>query len=400
MSRFSRLLLLAALAVPLSARAAEPAPAVAFGPKGVGLADASGKNTLTFGLRLQPRFVATLDGDPTAPDADAVSDVGFRLRRALLLAEGSVAGRLRFRLRVDAARAQRVVDGDGRDRLLARPVLDDAQAVYVVAEPLEIAVGQFKVAYTAQEAISDTALAFPERALPGEGLTAGDVDVDGFSRARDVGVQVQGRAAGRRLEWQVGAFNGDGANAWPPADTGGLYAARVQVAPLGELAYDELDLARGKPRVALGVSGNVDHHPRFDAAGAADGSEDDVRVGGELRFAAAGFAMNAEGYWGTARAPDVDPTERLGGYAQASYLLPVGVAPAVRVAALDPDRAASGDAVRTVEAAVNVLLPDPARPGATLGHNAKVQAAWQTAWREGASDPVVHQGTVGAVLGF
>lgn len=367
--------------------------------KGIVVADASGKNKVTFGFSFQPRLTATLAGDPDAADADAVSDAGVRVRRMLFTANGTLADRVDVRFRIDAAKSLAFADGDGKDQLAARPVLDDAQVVVRLAESVGLSVGQWKVPFTDSQMMSDTTLLFPDRPLPIDGLKYGDVKLTGFSHSRDAGVALLGDFADHRLEAQLGAFNGDGANVFPTADEGYLAVARVQVAPLGEFKYDEVDFERGEPRLAVGAAATYEATPAFDDAGDRDGGTGELRVGGELRFAASGFSVNAEGLYGLVTPSEGDPTRLLGAYGVVGYYLPVGLAPAVRVSRLDPSLDAEDDGVTSVEAALNVYLPSE-KEGKNLGHKGQLQLAWTTNLLDGADHPLSHQVQLATAFGF
>lgn len=371
--------------------AAEPGTAN-FTSKGFTISDAPGENLINLGLSFQPRFLATLDGDPDATDADAVSDAGFRIRRMLVTANGTIAKKIDFRLRLNTSSAFTFTDADGKSQQASRATLDDSQVVFRIAEPFQISIGQYKVPFTASQMMADTTLLFPDRALPVDGVKYGDVKLSALSYSRDVGVHFQGYAAKRTFEYQIGVFNGDGANVWPPADDGPLVTARVQAAPLGEFKYDEVDLDRGKPRLAVGAGVGWNNHPAFDDEGAADGSATDLRFDGELRFQAAGLSVNGEVLYNIGTPADgSDPTNTLGFYAQAGYMLPAGVAPGVRFARLDPDLDGEDDGLSHVEGVVNWYVPDVTKKGANLGHKAQVQAGWTTALLDGLDHPLYHQ---------
>jgi len=227
--------------------------------------------------------------------------------------------------------------------------------------------------------------------------------VSGYGWSRDVGANVQGTVADKKFEYQVGVFNGDGSNAWPTTDDGMLYAARVAVNPLGEFKYDEVDLDRGKPKLAVGLDFSMNNHPSFDDNGDKSDTATDMRYGGELRFMAAGLSVNGELLLGSVSAGDgSDPATSMGFYAQAGYMTPIGIAPGVRYSQVDPDSSSDGkdDAVSQIEGVVNYYLPDPAKKGGNLGHKAQLQAAWQTTLLQGADHPVANSLILAANLGF
>ncbi|HND31664.1 MAG TPA: porin, partial [Myxococcota bacterium] len=109
---------------------------------------------------------ATFNGDPDATDAELLSDTGFRIRRALFLVNGTLAGRVDYRFRFDAAKTVEVLDSGGKATAAAKAILDDAQVIFRVATPFEIAMGQWKVPFTASQVTSDFNMLFPERAMP------------------------------------------------------------------------------------------------------------------------------------------------------------------------------------------------------------------------------------------
>lgn len=382
------------------ALAADPGQ-VGFGPKGFTLSDASGEDTLNLGLSFQPRLSLTLDGDPGASDAERVSDAGLRVRRMLLSANGTLYGSLDYRFRIDAARALSFEDGAGKSQQAARPLLDDAQISLKLAPPLRISAGQWKVPFTLSQAMSDTTLLFPDRPLPIDGAKYGDLKLSGFSWSRDAGVALLGDAADRRLELSLGAFNADGANVWPPEDAAPLWVARVAFAPLGEFKYDEVDLARGAPKLAFGLGGTLERPPIRDEDGARDGAGSDLRAGAELRFAARGLSLSGELLYGQLSADEaLDPTRSLGAYAQVGYLLPIGLAPGLRWARLDPSLDGEDDGLTQLEGVINAYLPDPHEKGGTLGHRAQLQLAWTTALQDGLDHPLYHQAQLAAAVGF
>ncbi len=382
-----------------AALAADPTPGASFGPRGFAISDASGANVLNLGLSFQPRLTATFSGDPDATDADAVADAGLRVRRMLFLANGTLAGRIDWRFRINAANSFAFTDADGKSQLGSKPILDDAQLVFRIAEPFQIAAGQWKVPFTLSQAMGDTSLLFPDRPLPIDGFKYGDIKLDGLGWSRDAGVAALGSAAEKRVEYAVGVFNGDGTNVWP-GDDGQLIAGRVQVAPLGEFRYDEVDTGRGPLRLGIGASGSLNTHPLYNDSGAATDPQTILRASGELRLSVAGLSVQGEAIYGATSAPGEDDLRSLGAYAQIGYCLPVGVAPGLRWARLDPSMDAEDDGVTQVEGVVNWYLPDPAKPDANLGHKAQLQLAWTTSLADGADDPLSHQIQLATAVSF
>lgn len=390
------------------ARAGEdPTGAVRFSSKGFTLQDASGANVLNLHFNFQPRLVVQWAGDPETPDSSRLTGSGFRVRRMQFGADGTVGRIVGFKFQCDTARVLNFTDGSGTSQTAEAALLDDAVVSLRLADPLQIAAGQFKVPYSAQWLTADRSLIFPERAPTDSGVKYGGVDTaGGFSLGRDVGLMISGHAPKRVIEWQAGLFAGEGPNKWPRADNGFLYVARVAVNPLGEIQLDEADLKREKPRLSLAGSVNLNDHPAYDGDGERDGATDDLRIGAEARFAARGLTVAGEFYFG--RKTDTtsavqDPVARQGFYAQAGYYLASAhVLPAVRVSRLDPDAAAQGDAVTGIEAAVNVFLPDlaTAEKGDDLGHAGKVQVAYGVVLAEGRDHPLSHTLTAALQASF
>lgn len=356
---------------------------------------------ITFGLSFQPRVTASISADPEATDQTAVTDAGLRVRRMLVTANGTVAERIDYRFRANLANAFSFNDGDGKAQQGTRPVLDDAQVVFRVVDAFQVSAGQWKVPFTVSQAMGDTSLLLPDRPIVLDGFRAGDLKVDGFSWSRDAGVAVQGQVAGKRLEYAVGAFNGDGQNTWPPTDDAPLFAGRVQVAPLGELKYDEVDLKRGEPRLAIGLSGAREAPAMFTDEGARDGASSDLRAGGDVRLTVKGLSVQAEGLVGRTQVDGVDEAlARTGIYAQVGYCLAVGLAPGLRWSRLDPSTETEDDAVSQVEGVLNWFLPDPRTEGANLGHKGQLQLHWATTLQEGLDHPLGHQIQLAAAVGI
>lgn len=81
----------------------------------------------------------------------------------------------------------------------------------------QVRFGQFKTPYSFEQIYSDTHIATPERAL----------GVDRLALGRQLGVQLMGDLAGKRVSYAVGAFNGNGINTSNNDDDGFLVAARL-----------------------------------------------------------------------------------------------------------------------------------------------------------------------------
>lgn len=99
----------------------------------------------------------------------------------------------------------------------------------------QVRFGQFKTPYSFEQIYSDTLISTPERAL----------GVDRLAIGRQIGVQLMGDLAEKRVSYAIGAFNGNGVNTSNNDDDGFLVAARL-AATLHE---------RGKLKWTAGVNG-------------------------------------------------------------------------------------------------------------------------------------------------
>jgi hypothetical protein len=373
-----------------------------FTGRGATLADEKGANALNVDLLFQPRFLYLSDGDPDATEATKHAGSGFLMRRALFMANGRIARNLGYRFRANFAKA-----GSGS----YATVLDDAQISYDPREEVKVSVGQFKVPYSSGWQTANDRWAFPELSLAWDGISYGTVSQAGFGkgRTRDIGAMLSGGFAKHLFDYQVGVFSGDGQSVYPPIDNGYLYAARVQISPIGELKMDEIDFSHGKPKVAIGLSANQNRLPNYDAAGDRDGETTDTRLGGELRFAAQGFYATAEYYNASVAATwtDTDPLKAYGYYLLATYDTGwYSVAPGFRYSMLEPnsDENAKDDRLTGVEAVVNYFYPRPGRQKKVrnddLGHTAQIQAAYGMFKLEGMDHTLYSQFTIALQLGL
>jgi len=124
--------------------------------------------------------------------------------------------------------------------------LEDLQVTYDVSRKgtFRVSAGQFKVPFGRQEQTSSGRLQFCDR----------DILSEEFTRGRDVGVQVDGTVADGRVEYALGAFNGNSRNRIDN-DNGKLqYDGHVTFQPWGDVRYSESDFeSADKPLLAVGV---------------------------------------------------------------------------------------------------------------------------------------------------
>jgi len=99
----------------------------------------------------------------------------------------------------------------------------------------QLRIGQFKTPYSFEQLYSDTLLSTPERAI----------GIDRLAIGRQLGVQLMGDLAQKRVTYAVGVFNGNGVNTSNNDDDGFLVAGRL-AATLHE---------RGRLKWTVGVNG-------------------------------------------------------------------------------------------------------------------------------------------------
>jgi hypothetical protein len=124
----------------------------------------------------------------------------------------------------------------------------DAFIDYKTHRDLSIKVGQFFVPFDRLRTVREFALQLADRPRPVTELTLD----------RDVGVSLYSdKFLGDQspIAWRASVFGGGGLNQINPKQAGGLFVARVELRPLGEIDDDsEGDLQRrARPAVALGV---------------------------------------------------------------------------------------------------------------------------------------------------
>ena len=132
------------------------------------------------------------------------------LRRARLNAQGAFAEHFDFRVELDLAGSLGATTG-------LRAPATDAYVTWNQHPAAKVRVGQFKAPFGHETLFSDSILATPERTLGSDRLTLG----------RQLGVQLFGDLANKRVAYAVGAFNGSGTNTSANDDEGFVAAARL-----------------------------------------------------------------------------------------------------------------------------------------------------------------------------
>jgi hypothetical protein len=183
--------------------------------------------------------------------------------------------------------------------------------------------GQFKPPYGGQELTSSGSQMFVDRALVS----------NSFFRGRELGVAVWGAAANNRLEWRVGAFNGNGVTRTANDNNKFLYSARLMFQPNGSQVlnqrswvtgalYSESDFeSTAVPIYAIAI--NVEQQNNFLATAGNTGANNDQKwnaysIDGIYKFK--GFSANGM-YTLAQRTPETGDTfDATGGFVQAGYL--------------------------------------------------------------------------------
>lgn len=223
--------------------------------------------------------------------------------------------------------------------------LKDAFVSRRVTPDVSLRFGQFKAGYDRQQLESSGRQTFVDRNIASAALGKG----------RDLGVMLGGRAASRRLQYNVGVFNGGG-EGQPNGGTGNMAVGRISLNPFGDFGLSQGDLKRSaEPRAFVDAAGYF--------------SQDEAWRG-EGDFGAAlgaGFRMAGVYLAGEYLLRETSAGARSSGFhAQASYmLLPERLEIAARYAQVDPDADAGGDLRTESMGGVNVYFD-------RRGHNLKL----------------------------
>ena len=224
----------------------------------------------------------------------------------------------------------------------------------------------------------------PVLTLPDRGAV-----VDTFRVDRDVGITVRGRPLGGRFEYYVGVLNGNGPSAARVGD-GLLYTARVVVAPLGPVGYDQAPYLKGKGalRVAAGLGAYIVEHPDDEVPDATPTARRDVGGSGDMVVSGWRLAGQLEGFVRRHDGATAPSALAWGGYGQLSGLIVRNRLDAsLRIGAYDVGEGARLPA----EGGLNVYL---------AGHHAKLQVRYGCDGIVGRVGCTAHRATAQAQLRF
>jgi phosphate-selective porin OprO/OprP len=253
----------------------------AFG-KGATIRTSDEKFSLNIRGRIQARATMTEHNDGKNPVT------GMQIRRMRIVFQGNALGpALTYYIQLAFSNLDMEPD--------LRSPLRDAYFTWAVARDANLRVGQMKVPYGRQRVVSSSALQLPDRSI-----VIGELNLD-----RDVGLHLFSKdlfGLGGKLGYSLAVFGGDGRNRI--ADKFGLlYAARVQLTPLGSFDdFSEGDIKREpSPKLAIGFGGAYNQNtnrPRSTIdTPYQDAHFDYAHAGADLLFKWQGLSVQAEWMW-------------------------------------------------------------------------------------------------------
>jgi len=187
--------------------------------------------------------------------------------------------------------------------------LEDAQIDWDVSKKqmFRIKFGQYKFAQGRQELTSSGSQQFVDRALVENRYSAG----------RDTGIQLWGAILEKKLEWRVGAFNGNGLTRSANDNAKYLWAARVQLAPNGDPGYSEGDF-QSRDKLLWAVAGSFQKNDlRFTTT---NNDLDNTTWGADVVFKYKGLYLTGESFWRKSKPETGSEFDDKGWFAQGGYL--------------------------------------------------------------------------------
>jgi phosphate-selective porin len=320
----------------------------------------NGKTTLDFDKaqvnisnRVQVRFTQeSPDGAVQLAGTEAAGDGkgSFRMRRAKFKVDGWFYTRfLTYEIQLNWPAATGSNIG---------AFLEDANIDWDVSkkQTFRIKFGQFKFAQGRQELTSSGSQQFVDRSAVENRYNAG----------RDTGIQLWGSVLSKKVEWRLGAYNGNGLTRTTNDNAKYLLAARLQLHPNGDPGYSETDFqSRGKALWAVAGS-----YQKNDLHFATSGNDQDLTtLGVDAVFKYNGVFATAEWYTREAKPETGATLDSPGWFGQAGYLIGGPQKGkwevAFRYGEFDPSDLVSGNKQKEVGGAVSYYNNQ---------HNLKVQA--------------------------
>jgi phosphate-selective porin OprO and OprP len=278
-----------------------------------GITISSGVNSLTIGARMQFRW--TLDDREEASADTAGAGLGaedgvssqFDIPRMRVSFSGGVFRPwLRYNFQYEFSRTS----GES-----ASKIKDALIEIRPTGRPFRVSIGQFKAPFGLQQLTSSGRLQFVDRAITDSK----------FNPSRDMGLMLSGSAAGRRLGYDVGLFNGSGESVRQNTRAH-LWAARAYFQPFGTYALSEGSSdAPDRPvlHVGAGVRGGKQIRGRT-SAGVFDRADSQNAFNLEFAVKASRLYATAEHFWMSDEQenPAVGPTiDSRGFHVQAGYMV-------------------------------------------------------------------------------
>ena len=188
-------------------------------------------------IRVRAQFLFTvLNGEVGPQEADEPNETtnNFRIRRARFVFQGHAFGKHnQYKLEIDPLR---------KDNVVLDYYLD-----FTKKRDIQVRVGQYKISSNRQRVISSGNLQMVDRSIANAEFTL-DRDMSLDIRSRDF-------LGKNKMRYVFGISTGNGLNNPQFSDFSMVYLARLEYLPLGIFRdYSEVDFARTKPRLSIGVA--------------------------------------------------------------------------------------------------------------------------------------------------
>lgn len=287
--------------------------------------------------KLQIGGMLQLQGETGDTVAGRFTDENDRIlvRRARLTTSGSFTEHVDFRLEGEFS-------GTAGSSSNLRAQMTDGYVTFTRWPAAAIRAGQFKTPFGFEQLYSDTRLLVPERSVVNDLLTVG----------RELGVQVGGELAGRRVNYALGAFNGTASNSSFNDNDQFLVAGRLSARVAGD--------AKGPVHLHVGVNGfqSDDDSVSLPAGLGFDSTPTTPARDNIFRGSRTGFGIDAQltagrsEIWAEYLSTDFEPADGIpfhdfrasGWYAQAAYFaIPDTLQIVAKFESTDPSGETTGD---------------------------------------------------------